>query len=152
MKSKLILVISIILNIISISIFIIYRKGFISINYADRIIQNIDVQEQGAELNVSTRNNSLELILNKETNELIDFYYSLPDLSQTAVIETDNNELKKFSYHGKDYSIAFVKINENTDKKDFSLAIYKHKIDNPFQIDYQAQLIFNINGEFEIVE
>ncbi|MBR3645117.1 MAG: hypothetical protein IKN54_01745 [Lachnospiraceae bacterium] len=148
MKYKMLLLCSLLINA-GLTVLLVMGKKNNKETFAD---EKIEVTEDSSVIKIFSDDNTLFLLMDRNNDKLIRFQYSLPDLSQSAAIETEDDNLQRVSYHGKDYTLTFIKWKENTEERDFSLGVYKHKKDNPYGLDYYSQFIFKKDGSYEIVQ
>ena len=150
MKYKLLLLCSLLINVgLSVLLFVGKDKKSTKEIFAD---EKFRCFTDSSVVKISSDDNNLFLLIDRNNDKLIRFQYSLPDLSQSASIETEDENLQRVSYHGKDYTLTFIKWKENSGDRDFSLGVYKHKKDNPYGLEYYSQFIFKKDGNYEIVQ
>ena len=112
MKYKMLLLCSLLINA-GLTVLLVMGKKNNKEIFAD---EKIEVTEDSSVIKIFSDDNALFLLMDRNNDKLIRFQYSLPDLSQSAAIETEDDNLQRVSYHGKDYTLTFIKWKENHDK------------------------------------
>ena len=115
MKYKMLLLCSLLINA-GLTVLLVMGKKNNKETFAD---EKIEVTEDSSVIKIFSDDNTLFLLMDRNNDKLIRFQYSLPDLSQSAAIETEDDNLQRVSYHGKDYTLTFIKWKENTEERDF---------------------------------